>query len=224
MSVGVGIAVYCGGLTVAQPAEVATWCVAINAAMPEFCDYWSRLPIAISFYGQKSGIPAGMPAILISDVCDDPQALAYHTESVDRVTGLVGAKTCLDAGESACSALAHEAFEAAIDPWCNGWTQTETGILICTEVCDPVQDQSFRVNSLEISSYVLPAWFDSQDREGPYDHGGVLTAPFTRTKGGYFVTMKASGTTQSEGMRTKHKPLLGRGAARLGHTRVSGAL
>lgn len=215
-----GIAVYSTAAVVSQ-AEVKAGVEACSAQLTEdFCPAWGKLPITATYFANPKDIPEGMPTILVADECDDPQALAYHTEQTDgRITGLVGAKTCIDAGETWTSALSHELLETARDPFVNDWT-TMTGHAgkrkVATEVCDPVQDGSYKKNGVEVSSFVLPAWFDDSPPAGAkFDWLGTLTAPFTRTSGGYFVTDTAGKVTQ-EGMRPKHKSKHGRGARRMG--------
>lgn len=213
-----GIAVY-STATVATQAEVEAAVNACDAQLVEdFCPAWGLLPIRAVYFATAKEIPAGMPTIVIADVCDDADALAYHTEQSDgRITGLVGAKTCLDNGETWTSALSHEVLETARDPFVNDWVQAPGHggkRLIAAEVCDPVQDQGYKKNGVDVSSFVLPAWFDDMVPAGSrLDWLGTLTAPFTRTGGGYFVVDTAGKVTQ-DGMRPAHKPPAGRGARR----------
>lgn len=205
-----GIAVY-STATALSEADARSACAACSEQAAEFCAAWSRLPVEVTFYADRTRIPAGTPTILIADVCDDAEALAYHTEGAGgTITGLVGAKTCLDAGVSPSSALSHEVLETIADPQVDLWAQMPDGKrLVAREVCDPVQDQTYMVDvdgkPVEVSSYVLPSWFDDRAAPGSrFDRGGVLRAAFTRTADGYFVVMRGGATSQV-GARAAHR-------------------
>jgi hypothetical protein len=174
-----------------------------------FAPAWNRLPSHPRLFSSMATVPEGLPVIRVVDVVDDPDALGYHTEERDRVTGIVGAKTILDAGgsilkgaDSVSACLSHEVLEASINPFVGGWEDgPAAGEEFAREVCDPCQDQSYAINGIAVSDFVLPAWFDAQNRTGPYDHLGVLRKPFTRTRGGYIVLRDASRTTRQLGER-----------------------
>lgn len=223
-----GIAVYCGGLTVCTNADVEKMVAACAKQMVEhFCPAYSRLPIGVAFYADKSTIPAGMPSVLVSDVCDDPQALAYHTEGTDgRITGLVGAKTILDdngslfTGEvSVSGALSHELVETAFDPFCNKWFLMPNGRqLMAGETADPVQDLAYEIDGVAMSDFVLPEFWDDMPGSGSkFDYLGHLKAPFTKSAGGYYM-LDMGGRVVQEGMRAprKAKHPLARAMRRLG--------
>lgn len=216
-----GIAVYSAATVIAE-ADVQLAVRACSEQAAEFCAAWARLPVEITYYADRTKIPVGTPTVAIVDVCDDANALAYHTEGVGgTITGLVGAKTCLDAGVTVSSALSHEVLETIADPQCDLWAQMPDGSLVAREVCDPVQDESYTIDvdgkSIEVSSYVLPAWFDDQAPRGArVDRQGSLSAAFTRTSGGYYIAMQG-GRTSQVGARAAHKPRveLARGNRRL---------
>jgi hypothetical protein len=227
-----GVAVIAPGIAVVNAssivgAEDARRMVdACAEQLTEFCAAWSRLPIALSLYGAKSDVPPGMPLIVLVDYADDPGALAYHTEEGDgAISGIVGCRTCMDAGggilaggPSISSALSHEVLEAAVDPFVDLWCDVDGRKSIAFEVCDPVQDESYTIAGVDVSSYVLPAWFDQRAPKGTrFDRQGSLSAPFTRTAGGYYV-QRVEGRTSQIGARAAHKAPGGRGAQRLAAT------
>lgn len=53
--------------------------------------------------------------------------------------------------------------------------------------CDAVQDGVYQINGVDVSNFLFPAWFDSQNISGPFDQLDVLMKPFTRTPGGYQI-------------------------------------
>jgi hypothetical protein len=212
-----GIAVYSTATAVTGDEVLAAVEACAAQLVDDFCPAWGKLPLEVVYYSDPKAIPEGTPTIVIADVCDDPDALAYHTEQGDgAITGLVGAKTCIDAGESWTSALSHEILETARDPFVDDWVAMPDGRrLVAAEVCDPVQDQGYEHESgIQVSNFVLPAWFDCSPPKGSsFDFLGSLKKPFTRTRGGYFV-LQAGGKVTQEGMRAAHRPPGGRGARR----------
>jgi hypothetical protein len=193
--------------TVCSAADVAKMVDALTVQEHrDFAPAWSRLPVTPRFFTDKAAIPAGMPTVLVADVCDDPEALAYHTEGLDgSITGLVGAKTILDAGGtlfegsvSISGALSHEFLETRIDPFVDAWIAMPDGQnLIAFESCDPVQDGYYEIAGVAVSNFVLPHYFDQNPPRGvKFDHLGELEGSFTRTAGGYFVVMRAGKVTQ----------------------------
>lgn len=204
-----GIAFYSSSTTLSR-AELVAGVAAISAQLVEdFCPAWGKLPIEATFYGDPKEIPPGTPTVVIADRCDVDGALAYHTEQAGGlVTGLVGVLTCQEDSESWTSAASHEALEAAHNPYVNGWT-TATGHgghrKVSNEDADPVQDGVYKKNGVEVSNFVTPEWFDDTPPEGAkFDFLGVLTAPFTKTAGGYFE-IDTNGVVSQLGMKKRHR-------------------
>lgn len=216
------IAVY-SAASVCSPADVEKMVHACATQVErDFAPAWSRLPSTPRFFSDKSQIPAGTPTILVADVCDDPEALAYHTEGTDgAISGLVGAKTILDDGGtlftgsvSVSGALSHEILETHVDPFVDSWVQMPDGQhLVAFEVCDPVQDRYYSIGDVAVSSFVYPRYFDERaTAPTQLDATLALSAPFTRTPGGYFVVMRGGKVTQvgAERPRWKSKAPLAR--------------
>jgi len=93
--------------------------------------------------------------------------------------------------------------------------------------CDPVESDAYPIAVLDkpvmVSNFVLPAWFDAQASQGPFDKMGKLTAPFTMTPGGYLVTMVA-GPSSEEGARQVGRQQARAAAGRSGKRRSSGRM
>lgn len=182
--------------------------------MDDFCDVWSRLRIAVTFYTSPGDVPEGMPTLSIGDDAKEPGAFAWHSQNTKgAIIGLIGAQTNLDAGggilsgsPSVSSDLSHELLETAVDPFVNLWADMPNGKSeVAREVCDPVQDESYEIDGVAVSSWVYPAWFNDRLPVGePVDKLGSLSRPFTRTSGGYFV-LRADGRTRQEGRMVPHK-------------------
>ena len=57
---------------------------------------------------------------------------------------------------------------------------------------DPVEEDTFLVDGMEMSNFVHPAWFEpfKHPPGTKFDYLGLLTMPFSMTKGGYMITTK----------------------------------
>lgn len=157
-----------------------------------FAPSWSRLPTPVQFYADESQVPREAYGIIpLVDSGDVPDALAWHDEENGRISGAVDVGKILNEANgstftgpvSISCALSHECWEAMINPWVISWQNDWA-----TEVCDPVQEYTFVVNGVSLSDYVLPAFFNPQAFDGPYDRLGVIKAPFTLAPGGYAIT------------------------------------
>jgi len=162
---------------------------------------WGRVPMTVTL---GTTAPPGSWPIFVFDHADQAGALGYHDETPDgHPYGKVFAVDCQKAGVTLSSCLSHEACEAFIDPACNLWADTGHHTAIALEVGDPVEDGSYTVTVngrlVEVSNFVLPAYFDPRHAGGKVDHLGHLSAPFSRTGGGYVIVEKEGKVTQQFG-------------------------
>src|SRR5207248_488818 len=92
------------------------------------------------------------------------------------------------------------------DPAANGYTFDGDRRLWATEVCDPVQAGSYRIEGnglrVPVSNFVLPAYFNPWGHR-PFDHLAALDGPFTIGKGGYATFERATATQERDGKRKR---------------------
>jgi hypothetical protein len=129
--------------------------------------------------------PPGAWAMILKDDSDQPGALGYHEVLAGVPTGYVFVKTCLSAIGDWTSCLSHEIIEMIADPTCDKQA-TSGGHTYDYEACDPVEADGYMVNGVNLSNFVLPAWYVT-GRPGPYDFLGKLQAPLTIDAGGYMT-------------------------------------
>lgn len=138
---------------------------------------------------------------------DAPDAIAYHTINGVGVPSAVDAVPLSDSlfgpGNSWLVAWSHEMAETVGDAPCNAWRDDGQGTEHSQELCDPVEEQSYRVTTAAgfegyVSNFVLPAYF-TPGAPGPYDFLTTLgmsasspQAPFGTTTGGYQIVRTAS--------------------------------
>jgi hypothetical protein len=74
-------------------------------------------------------------------------------------------------------------------------------------MCDPVEEDTFMVDGIEMSNFVHPSWFEpfKHPRRTRFDHLGLLTKPFSMTKGGYMIIKRNGRVVQKFGSPAKAK-------------------
>ena len=93
---------------------------------------------------------------------------------------------------------------ALAGPAADGYSFNGARLMWAREVCDPVQANTYRIVAkglrVPVSNFVLPAFFNPW-ADGPYDHLGVLTEPFSIAKGGYAILERATRTRERDAAR-----------------------
>jgi len=123
-----------------------------------------------------------------------------------RVRGAVDrARQRLDEGPDPISVTAsHEALEMFTDPRANEFCFDGERHLWAREVCDPVQERSYKVVAggirVPVSNFVLPEFFNPF-ASGPYDHLRRLEKPFSLDRGGYAVLERFTKEEERYGRR-----------------------
>lgn len=130
----------------------------------------------------------------------DPQGRAYCKVFSDPYIQNGG--TWTKGNNSVLVALTHEIGETRGDYPANGWYLMPDGRFTAEETADAVEDTYFAVllengDTASVTNFLLPNWGD-EGSQGPYDYLKVLTAPFTKTSGGYWIVMDKDGNVSQE--------------------------
>lgn len=151
---------------------------AINKAIPEFCKAWKIPPVVVSWKKKSSRTPC----IVISDA-DQPPVYGFHTF----LSGYPFGRMYVTSSDINLNSriLSHEVFEILANPEFNKNVDT-----YLVEVCDPVMLDVYEIDSIQISNWVYPSWFDKNGKR-PYDKMDILTKPFETSKGGYSLKMNS---------------------------------
>lgn len=194
--------VFCDRSTKGRLAQgvLARWARVAEFFLCDVCNAWGIDTVAIRVDDPESARPGECVVYGVDRDTDVAAALAYHSEST---AGVFFAKflieTIFDNGgnlqddaNSVLCALLHELAEALVDAPCNRWADVGDGRSVALEVCDPVQDTSYTREvdgqGYPCPDFVCPAYFDAWATEGDkLDHVAALTAPFSKTAGGYYV-------------------------------------
>src|SRR5437899_11474229 len=142
------------------------------------------------------------------DTADAAGALGYHdlTKNGQPVSKIF-VKTTLADHQLVSVTACHELFEMVIDPIANLWAEAADGTEYAYEMCDPVEEDTFLVDGIQMSNFVHPSWFEPF-RHPPgtkFDHLGLLTKPFSMTKRGYVIIKKKGKVSEVFGSKAKEK-------------------
>lgn len=168
---------------------------------------WGLEAIWLTF--APTGVKPGGMAIVVLDTSDQAEALGYHDlTGAGAPLAKVFAKSCADNGEDWRTCASHELCEMLVDPNIDRTVATMfNGKTVTTieEVCDPVEGDTYTVDGVLVSNFVLPAFYDAAPQSGvKYDFLGRLTAPMTMDAGGYMSFEDDAGNwTQVFGERVR---------------------
>lgn len=176
---------------------------------------WGTAPWQCVYCATTDDVPEGASRLWVIDSPDVADALGYHDVDPEGHTyGKVFVEPILDAGGSDTSGdnsvsvtASHEALEIFGDPPATYWVQRPDGVLVATELCDPVEAQSYTVTTygrpVDVSNFVTPGWFRREDGTQKFDYLGSLREPFSKADGGYLILMKGGRVYQEFG---RHYP------------------
>jgi hypothetical protein len=161
----------------------------------------------LKLYNTHEAKPTDWQLIYFDDA-DTAGALGYHDLTHNgQPISKVFVKTTLAANEVVSVTACHELFEMAIDPLANLWAEAADGTEYAYEMSDPVEEDIFEVDGVQMSNFVHPAWFEpfKHPPGTRFDHLGRLKNPFSMTKGGYMIVKKNGHVTQLYGSKAKEK-------------------
>lgn len=217
---------------------------AVNRQIEEdFAPYWgfgARLRLEGKSGTKRRGLDQadmrGDAVLYIHDVARIRSADGYHNANFRGIPyGFVFLEISRQLKEDWTMTLSHEALELLADPENNMYvhgphpTQPKRQVFHWFEVCDAVQDESYRIDGVQVSNFVLPLYFTgNEERGGRNDFLGTKTSgktlqSFSFNPGGYlgfFDPRRGTDVTLpkdkrgAERLRVKAKLKIGRGQLR----------
>jgi hypothetical protein len=179
---------------------------AINRQIQEdFRPYWS-LDALLHVEGRAGTQPdkqetselRGDAVLYLWDDVDVDNALGYHDRNNSGIPyGFVFTALAAQLGEPWSVTLSHEALELIGDPYVNLLvigphpTETERDVLYWYEMCDAVQAETYEIDHVPVSNFLLPLYFTvEQEAVGRNDylgrvHEGHPLESFGINPGGY---------------------------------------
>ncbi len=154
---------------------------AVNRQIAEdFYPYWS-LGATLRLEGRTSADPdaqsladmRGDAVLYLWDKTDVPNALGYHDRNNQGIPfGFVFTELVEAVGENWTVTLSHEALELLADPEVNLLAmgphpnnQNKT-VFHWYEMCDAVQGETYAIDGIEVSNFVLPLYFTGGEELG----------------------------------------------------------
>ena len=95
-----------------------------------------------------------------------------------------------------------------VDPAINMWTTgPNLKLMYAYESADPVEELSFKVNGVDMSDFVYPAYFEvfRKPNSVQFDYQNKVTRPFQILAGGYQIIFKNGKESQVFGSKSKRK-------------------
>jgi hypothetical protein len=198
--------------------DIPAWEQAVNV---DFAGYWNTTQYKLVFIGRAQAPIGAMTAVFVKKG-PVKGALAYHTIGGNAPAITVYSGTGAYYGYDNSVSFTHELFELAADPVTSYlnigypsdyyWLQKSDGSLQAgfntalgwfSEVCDPVEADSYTINGTRISDFVGPGWFN--DGVGQrYDFMGLTQQPFWIRPGGYAQFVNANGWQVVTNFRQGH--------------------
>jgi len=144
---------------------------AIEKVMPEFSKDWNV------FGTLKLNGDSQIKCFISTLEVQNSRERAFHS----LLNGIPYARVIVDKRDSlnlVSKMISHEIFELLANPMQDRFLKEYE-----LEVCDPVDKNSFDVDGIQISDWILPAWFSYG--ELPYNHMNTLTRARRVALGGY---------------------------------------
>jgi hypothetical protein len=179
---------------------------AINRQIEEdFAPYWS-LGATLRLEGRSSNTPGkqsladlrGDAILYLWDKVDVEDALGYHDSNNRGIPyGFVFTELAKQLKENWTVTLSHEALELIGDPEVNLLvvgphpSNPKVDVFFWYELCDAVQAETYKIDGIEVSNFLLPLYFTSGDETGGRNdflgqvHDGKTLRSFGVNPGGY---------------------------------------
>lgn len=187
--------------TVVTETAVRDWCKAVQKQIrDDVAPAWGKKAKTVRFVTSPTRAPHNAWIVVVLNDADQAGALGYHsTDSRGRVYARVFAKTAQDYGYSASVTFSHEVLETWGDPGVDKAVQNPNAVWAAPlELCDAVEGDSYQVDGVDVSNFLLPAWFgltngDDRNRSW-YDHLDTAPGPFKCAPRGYMVRQFPDGS------------------------------
>jgi hypothetical protein len=121
------------------------------------------------------------------------KALGYHKRLInDLPVAKVFVIPTIEGGEKVSVVASHELAEMLVDPAGNLWSANRYHTFYAYEVCDAVEEEVFKIDGIEMSDFVYPAYYEPfrKPNSVQFDHLKRVTRPFQVLANGYAKARK----------------------------------
>jgi hypothetical protein len=146
---------------------------------------------------------------ILDSLPDAPGAIAYHDVAGGAVPVAFLALSTCSTLDDVSTAISHELCEIAGDPACDLWCDDGAGAEWARELCDAVESNAYTVGTIQVSDFLLPAFF-APSAAMPFNFmaipgnavvgsasGAAPTTAFQTAAGGYQIK-RSSGTGETQ--------------------------
>lgn len=198
--------------TKATDAQVQTWI----AAVQQQCDTdvaaaWGNTVQLVFVTPNTITPPAADWYCGIFDNTNQAGAIGWHAVGKNNEPLIeIFVETAIQANVPPESVFSHEIIESIGDANAdtivqNCLTTTGQACVMFQELCDPVENNSYQINGLNMSDFVTKAWFQ-QGSTGPWDKLGQTTKPFQLLPGGYMEYSTNGGRSWNQEVDNTNAP------------------
>jgi len=149
--------------------------------------------------------PGAIVCAILDALLQEPGAVAFHDVDGNALPVVFVARSMcngiITGSVALSSALSHEMCETAGDPACNLWADDGVGNEWARELCDAVESNSYDIDGVAVSDFLLPGFF-AANAMAPLSFMGSLAltgntppAPFGVALGGYQIKRASGGGT-----------------------------
>ncbi len=139
-------------------------------------------------------LPNTHALVIMDDPDQNQQLLGYRDQTPDGFPlAKCFAKAEMVEGVPVTVTFTHELGEFRVDPNNSKSAVNSDGVTHAVEICDPVEDNWFQHNGIQVANFVFPSWYESFHKTGStkFDYMGLLSRPFSMAPGG-FTTVRSS--------------------------------
>ena len=132
-------------------------------------------------------LPGAWTLVFLDDA-DHAKRLGYHRLLKNRrPLAKVFVKPSLKCHEPVSLVASHELAEMLVDPGNNFWCVGPRRKLYAYEVCDAVEQATFKLDGLAMSDFLYPPYFENirRSKSTRFDYLGKITRPFQVLRGGF---------------------------------------
>jgi hypothetical protein len=142
----------------------------------------------------------GIQRLGFYDTTKQANTLGDHELTKDGLPlGKVFVETTLQDGEDPTVTSSHELMEMLVDPMLTRVAVRGGFATYAVEVADACEEQTYKINGIQMSDFVTPQWFGMTGRvsgKDSYDFLGSCKSPWQLLEGGYISVQLSGGDWQ----------------------------
>lgn len=186
-------------------SDIQKWCNAVKKQADTDISKWWGYTVDFNFNTLTSNSTKATPGhayLGLFSNTDQPGDLGWHDVGPNNEPLIkIFTKEAESFSLSPSITISHEIAESISDTNANtivqGFDESGKACLYFKENCDPVENNTYQVDGVDVSDFVTPAWF-IQNANGPYDFLNQVQKPFQMLQGGYMEISYDNGKTWNE--------------------------